>query len=427
MTGRRRILFVAEAVTLAQVVRLATLARALDPARYEVHFASAHFDDLVFGDAPFTRHSIFSLTPELVERRVAGGRRLYGRRTLARYVAEERALLAELRPALVVGDLRLSLAVSAPLEGVPYAALINAYWSPRAERDGWPLPDHPIVRLLGVERAALHFPKALPFVFRHFAAPVNALRRAHRLPELGDLPAILTHGDHVLFPDAPGLAPIHTLAARERYLGPVLWSPPVALPPWWRKLDPQRPTLYLTLGSSGHVQALPVVVKAAASLGCQVLVATAGRTALTDLPPHVHVADYLPGELAARRASVVISNGGSTTSYQALAEARPVLGLPFNLDQYLAMAAIEKAGAGLTLRAGSVTGEQVRGALEHLLGNSAFVSGAAAARTELGRLNGAERFRAFVDEVVTGAPADVAGAAPAPAGASAGAASFGAS
>ena len=38
---RRRILFVAEAVTLAQVVRLVTLARALDPARYDVHFASA--------------------------------------------------------------------------------------------------------------------------------------------------------------------------------------------------------------------------------------------------------------------------------------------------------------------------------------------------------------------------------------------------
>src|SRR5438132_2651447 len=103
--GRPRILFVSEAVTLAQVVRLATLARSLDPTRYEVHFAAARFDELVFGGAPFLRHPIFSLSPEVVEARVVGGRRIYGASTLARYVAEERALLTALRPALVVGDL----------------------------------------------------------------------------------------------------------------------------------------------------------------------------------------------------------------------------------------------------------------------------------------------------------------------------------
>lgn len=36
---RRRILFVAEAVTLAHVVRPFALAQSLDPSRYEVHFA----------------------------------------------------------------------------------------------------------------------------------------------------------------------------------------------------------------------------------------------------------------------------------------------------------------------------------------------------------------------------------------------------
>jgi hypothetical protein len=57
------VLFVSEAVTLAQVVRLATLARVLDPARFEVHFAAAHFDELVFGGTTFTRHRIHSWRP----------------------------------------------------------------------------------------------------------------------------------------------------------------------------------------------------------------------------------------------------------------------------------------------------------------------------------------------------------------------------
>ena len=396
-----RILFVAEAVTLAQVVRLATLARALDPARYQVHFASARFDDLVFGGAHFVRHSIQSLSPELIEARVTRGARLYGRRTLARYVAEERALLAAVRPALVVGDLRLSLSISAPLEGVPYACLINSYWSPRADREQWPMPDHPIVRLLGVARAAVHFPKALPFVFRHFARPVNRLRRAHGLTDIGDLPAVLTHGDHVLFPDAPGVAGVRALAAHERYLGPVLWSPPVPLPPWWNALDPGRPTVYVTLGSSGRVRALPVVVEAAASLGCQVLVATAGRATLADPPPHVYVAEFVPGHLAARRAALVVSNGGSTTSYQALAEGRPVLAVPFNLDQYLATAALEKAGAALAVRAGALGRAEVRAALERLLGEPAFAQKAASARDELARWPSGARFAAFVDSAAT--------------------------
>src|SRR3569833_1473717 len=165
----RRILFVCEAVTLAQVVRLATLARALDPARYQIHFASAAFDELIFRDTAFHRHALYSVDAATIDARVAGGRRLYGERTLARYVSEERALFAAIRPDVVVGDQRLSLAVSAAVDRVPYANLINAYWSPFAVRDGFPLPDHPIVRLLGGELAAQHFGKALPFVFTHFA------------------------------------------------------------------------------------------------------------------------------------------------------------------------------------------------------------------------------------------------------------------
>jgi UDP:flavonoid glycosyltransferase YjiC (YdhE family) len=395
---RRRVLFVAEAVTLAQVVRLATLARALDPRRYEVHFGSARFDELIFGGTTFVRHPIHSLSPRVVEARVAGGRRLYSGRTLDRYVREERALLAAVRPDLVVGDLRLSLSVSAAVERTPYACLINAYWSPQARRSAFPMPDHPIVRLLGVPLAARYFPKALPHVFAHFARPVNALRARHGLPSLGSLPDILTHGDETLFADVPALVPIAELPRHQRYLGPVLWSPPVPLPAWWNQLDPQRPTIYLTLGSSGRVQRLPLVIEVAAELGYQVLVATAGRSAPGGVPRHVYVADLLPGHLAARRAELVVSNGGSTTGYQALAEGRPVLGLPFNLDQYLAMTAIRDAGAGILLRAGALRRGELREALRLVMAEPSFARAAGRLRDEFAKWNAPAAFAAFVDE-----------------------------
>jgi UDP:flavonoid glycosyltransferase YjiC (YdhE family) len=142
VSDRHRILFVAENVTLAQVVRLATLARSLDPARYEAHFACSEFAPLVFDGTRFVQWTVYTIPRWFVDRAIRTGRRIYDKRTLRRYVTEELELFEQVQPHLVVGDLRQSLAISAPLRGVPHANLINAYWSPHAERASFPLPDH---------------------------------------------------------------------------------------------------------------------------------------------------------------------------------------------------------------------------------------------------------------------------------------------
>ena len=398
MTARRRVLFVSEAICLAQVVRLVVLARSLDPRRYEIHFASARFDPLVFGATDFARWPIGSLAPERVDRLVRSGRRIYGPRTLRRYLEDDRRTLAQVRPHLVVGDLRLSLSVAAPLAGIPYAALINAYWSPHARRRSFPMPDHPLVRLLGERFAARYFPLALPRVFEHFAAPLNDLRRAHGLPPVGSLQQVLTHGDLTLFPDVPELVPTEGGPATHRYLGQVPWSPDVPRPAWWRRLDPRRPTIYVTLGSSGRADLLPMVVAALAATEAQLLVATAGRVAIAP-GPRTHVADYLPGDQAAARADLVVSNGGSTTGYQALAAGTPVVGIAANMDQYLAMQSIATAGAGVLLRAGGATPDTVRAAVATVLEAPAHRQAAQRIGQTFAGWNAAERFRAQVAEL----------------------------
>jgi UDP:flavonoid glycosyltransferase YjiC (YdhE family) len=400
---RPRVLFVAEAVTLAQMVRLRVLAGALPPARYEVHFASARFPDLVFAGTTFARWPIRSLAPETVDRAVSRGGRIYDRETLAAYLEDDMRVLRAVRPALVVGDLRWSLAIAAPLARVPLAALINAYWSPHAARDGFPLPDHPIVRLVGVRLAAQHFQRALPLVFRWFAGPVNDLRRLHRLPPVGDLPALLTHGDHVLHPDIPGLVDTPGAPASHRTLGAVDWAPPVELPPWWPSLDPGAPTAYVTLGSSGRVDLLPLVVQGLAAAGVQCLVATAGRIAPQALRigrgARIHVAEYLPGDQAAARADLVVSNGGSTTGYQALAAGRPVVGIASNLDQYLAMSAIQRAGAGVLLRAGNLGAADVRRAVTDVLADDRTRATARRLAAVCASHDAAGEFVRFADDV----------------------------
>lgn len=373
----KRLLFVAENITFAQVVRLVTLARALDPRRYEVHFACSEFPELVFAGTHFVQHPLETLGSEVAARALRAGRRLYDRATLLAYIEAETALLRQVQPELVVGDFRLSLSTSAQLCGVPSAVLINAYWSPFARRSGFPVPDHPILRWLGEARTERYFPRAVPTVFAHFAAPINAARARHGLAPIGSLLQVLTHADYTLYPDDPVLTPVDRAPECHRFLGPVAWQPDVAALPVSGSVEPACaaggssapgwPLVYVTLGSSGAIDTLPQLIAALGRLPVRAVVATAGRVQLSELPSNVTAYAYVRGTELARAAAFVVSNGGSTTGYQALAEGTPVLGIPSNLDQFLATDAIVSAGAGLRLKARELTLASATAALVQML------------------------------------------------------------
>lgn len=403
---RTRVLFVVENVTLAQVVRLRVLAGGLDPARYDVHFASAAFDAGIFdGATTFTRHAIHSIDKRAADAAIARGRRIYEAQLLERYVEEELRLFEAVRPDVVVGDLRWSLSVSAPLAGVPCASLINAYWSPHAARERWPVPEHPIVRALGHGVARWFFPLAMPFAFRSFAAPLNAVRRRRGLPALGSLVDVLTWGDALLFPDEPETVPTRGGPPSHHYLGHVAWSPAgehAALRAWLEGRDRARPLVYVTLGSSGAIDVAPAVLEALGALPVDVLLATAGRFSPEGLPANVRAVDFAPGDLVARHAALVVCNGGASTGYQAIEQGAPIVGIPSNLDAYLAMTAMERAGVGVLVRAGECSAARVRGAAERVLGEPGFRAAAGAAAGRFAGMRPVERFREVIDGLAAG-------------------------
>jgi UDP:flavonoid glycosyltransferase YjiC (YdhE family) len=397
---RRRVLFATENITLAQVVRLASLASKLPPERYEVHFACSDFDPLVFGGAAFQKWPLYTIDKEQGFKALAKGERLYDVKTLERYVSDELRIIDEVRPEVVIGDFRLSLAVSAPKRGVHVASLINAYWSPYAVREKWPVPDHPIVRLVGVERAEKYFPQALPKVFGHFAAPLNAVRKRHGLAEFESLAHQLCFGDSVLYPDVPELCPLEGAPSSHRFLGAVQWSPKVEIPPASLTAIAANPMVYVTLGSSGDIDVLQTVLDGLDGLPIHCVLATAGRAAPERVPANFFVTDYVPGELIAARAQFVVTNGGSSTGYQALAAGVPVLGIPANLDQYLAMQAISRAGAGVTLRNGGLTKDQVRKAAVRLLDAPAMKRAAEGLAGPFAAWNSHDRFQNWLSNLL---------------------------
>lgn len=105
-------------------------------------------------------------------------------RTLRKYVEADLRVLDEIAPDLVVGDLRISLSVSARLAGIPYIAIANAYWSPYAQRR-FPLPDVIWTRLFGVRLVKLLYRLERPLLFALQCMPLNWVRRRHGLSSLG--------------------------------------------------------------------------------------------------------------------------------------------------------------------------------------------------------------------------------------------------
>lgn len=357
----------AEAVTLAHVARPAALATGLDPRRFEVHFAAAPRFDTLLGPLPHTRHDLDTIPTARFLDALDRGTPVYSAEDLRSYVREDRRLLADVRPDVVVGDFRLSLSASARLAAVPYATITNVYWS-SAARQRFPLPELPLTRALGVLAAGLVFPLARPVAFALHTRPLNRVRREHGLPSLGpDLRRTYTDADRVLFADAPELAPPHLSLPGHEFLGPVRWEP--AGPP---PTLPDGPLVYVTLGSSGQGRLLTAVVRAFADLPVTVLAATAGADVPNPLPRNVITADYVPGTIMARRAALVVCNGGSPTVQQALSAGAPVLGLAGNMDQHLSMRSVTTAGVGLLVRSEHATPTAIAHAARRLLDEPDF-------------------------------------------------------
>lgn len=394
------VLLVAEAVTLAHFARIVTLAKALDPSLYDVVVAS---DPRYAGleksfDCAF--HAIRSISSAEFAQALARGNPIYSVETLTRYVEEDLILLDRVRPDLVVGDFRLSLGVSAPLLHIPYGAVVNGYWSPYADIP-YPVPDLPMTRILGAPLAQRLFDVIRPIAFAMHARPLNRVRRNFGLRPLGsDMRNAYTWGDYTLYADIPEVAPTHNLPAHHRYLGPVLWSTKTTLPEWWDSLPEDKLAIFLTLGSSGQADLLPMALSTLAKLPVSVIVATAGKIELAHVPNNVYIADYLPVDIVIRRTQLVISNGGSLTTYQALASGVPVIGICSNMDQLLNMNALKRLGAGIMLRAASLTSARLFEAVTDILDNQAYTQAAGHLNQVLTKVDAGQGFRGIVAEIV---------------------------
>lgn len=406
--SKLRILFIAESATLAHIARPFLLAESLDRDEFDVHFASDSYFEFVFRDTHLTTHQIRSRSPQKFQSILENRGILFDAQLLREYVQTELELFRKVQPDIIVGDLRPSLAVSAPLAQLPYIALTNGYWSPHSAKKGLPALFSSKVRSLNwfqpLARRVLkseyrHFQNILPFVYAAQAKGLDDVRSEYGLPKFSDYLTGFTWGDFTLFSDSPGLVQLELLPSNHRFIGPVSWSPRISSPSWYHSLPGDRLLIYLCLGSSGPAFLLPEIVRALSRFDANVMIASAGASMPTNLPANFFVAPYLPGEQVLQKTSVAITNGGSPSTYQALAAGVPVLGLPTNMDQLLCMSHVEETGACISLRSDLAREGNIRRAVEKLCFEQSYRKNAVALSSETRKFASENYFAQTVNDI----------------------------
>ena len=356
---RCRVLFVAEGATLAHVARPLVLAKELNSGGFEILFARPPGFRWLTGDSGLVELDLDCQDTATFVRRLDRGLPLYDFATLDRYVQADLALIDQVKPDVVVGDFRLSLSVSARLRKVPYVTICDAYWSPECPLTS-ELPVMALTPYVPISMASAVFRAVAPLAFRAHAVPMERLRKRYGLPGFGhDLRCCYTDADWRLFANFPELFPEVRRSATADFIGPVAWSPPDRQDLEFPEGD--GPLIYVTMGSSGDPTVLATLIPALEAMGGRTMVASAGKSLSPSLvSQRTRIYDFLPGDQMCRQAQLVICNGGSPTTNQALRHGVPVLGIARNMDQFLNMGAITRFGAGLTMRSDRLDSQRLK-------------------------------------------------------------------
>jgi UDP:flavonoid glycosyltransferase YjiC (YdhE family) len=296
------------------------------------------------------------------------------------WVRAELTLYQELKPLIVLDDARITSNISTAVAGLPRISIQNAYITP------WAINGF-VNSILGGPRSIME-----PGDERSY----NQIRRQYGLPPVKSLDRML-EADLNLLCDIPEYVPMHTVPDHYHYVGPLIWGSDLAEPPWWDELDPDRPTLYFTMGSTGSPEAFQAAIEFLGGTEYQVMM-TLGSLVKEDdlkpLPPGFFVASYASGDSLAGRADVIICHAGNGTAYQGLRSGVPIISWPTVKDQRWNARRLSELGVSVTISSPT----ELLDAVGEVLANPGFRVAAGQFSKILAQYNGPETAARLIHE-----------------------------
>jgi UDP:flavonoid glycosyltransferase YjiC (YdhE family) len=303
-----------------------------------------------------------------------------------------------LKPDLVISDTELFGLTAAVAGGTPVGLIANALVLPWRTGLAGMVPNMVIRRVLGEVMASA------------------GVERSKCSTVLETIP--------VLVPEWEGYSRWRGRRANMRLVGPIIAGVEQRDEEFERRvrlLSQGRPVVYLTFGGTGDSEAKFWELVAALVGGGYFVLASTGAIADVDRQGDYGgmavIAKYMPGLSATALADCVVSHGSQGTITSALMTGRPVVAVPFNLDQQIHAAKLEELGVNLNTsrwrdgfsltapervqrRAATVPAERVVAAVDGLLAHKEVARRLAAVRAAVGDLDGAKRAAKVVAQVL---------------------------
>jgi MGT family glycosyltransferase len=132
--------------------------------------------------------------------------------------------------------------------------------------------------------------------------------------------------------------------------------------------------VYLSLGSlgSGDVELMRRLIGFLAETDHRVVVSMGPQHAELELAPNMVGAEFLPQPAVLPHADLVVTHGGNNTVTESLHFGKPMVVLPLFWDQYDNAQRMDELGLGIRLAPYEVERDQLRGAIDRLLGDEAL-------------------------------------------------------
>ena len=224
------------------------------------------------------------------------------------------------------------------------------------------------------------------------AEPLDMLRAEHGLPP--DPAVVMPSRYLVLSPFPPSFRdpadplPRTAYSLRSDMPGP---SASDSIPEWLSCL-PDRPTVYLTLGTVFNRESGDLFTRVLAGLRdlAVTVIVTVGRdidpTVFGPQPDNVHSVRYIPQAVLLPHCDCVVNHGGSGSVIGALAHGLPLVTIPMGADQALNADRAERLGVGIALDAVQATPQSVREAVSTILSDPNYRLSARRIRDEIAAL-----------------------------------------
>jgi UDP:flavonoid glycosyltransferase YjiC (YdhE family) len=351
-----RILCLPYTHTLSHISRPLAIAAELRARGHEIIFAGDSPKDHFIRGEGFEVLPTYQVEPDILFNRIRDGKlQFVSDVELYRLIAADRDLYRQVQPDLVLSDGRFSAPLSAGLDGIPQAAIVNVSSTeyralPYIPFFEW-LPEKLVKRDSALGKSLDRFNLALEMlVFDNAATVFKKLSRKFGLSRTVTATNCLAGNDLTLLADIPEYFPTRDLPADYHYIGPLTWQSPLPPPAWWPPKRDGKRLVYFTMGTTWMGGSFTVLYEQMRREGLTAIITTGGQAqGLQTIDGEVYVEEFVDGNLVMAACDLVVCHGGNGTIYQALQHGKPIVGIPTIPDQQFNMRRVKALGVGESL------------------------------------------------------------------------------